>query len=132
MEYRFLGNSGLKVSVLSIGGWLTYGGTMDQDPTAKCLKAAYDAGINFFDTAEAYADGNSEILMGKVIKEFGWKRSDLVISTKIYWGGKGPNDKGLSRKHIIEGTNASLARLQMDYVDLIYAHRPDNFTPVSS
>ena len=94
------------------------------------MQAANDAGVNFFDNAEAYADGEAEVVMGKVIKRAGWKRSDLVVSTKIFWGGDGPNDTGLSRKHIIEGTNAALARLQMDYVDLIFCHRPDIHTPI--
>lgn len=98
------------------------------------MKAAYDAGINFFDCAEGYAEGKSEIVMGKAIKKFGWKRNDLVISTKIYWGGafgdNPVNNGGLSRKHIIEGTEASLKRLQLDYVDLIFCHRPDRNTPV--
>ncbi|KAJ3018515.1 hypothetical protein HKX48_002836 [Thoreauomyces humboldtii] len=131
MEYRHLGRSGIKVSVLSLGGWVTYGGQVGDDMAFSCMKAAVDAGINFFDNAEVYAGGKSEEAMGRAIKHFEWKRSDLVISTKIYWGvGGGPNDKGLSRKHIIEGTKASLARLQLDYVDLIYAHRPDNLTPM--
>ncbi|KAI9009715.1 NADP-dependent oxidoreductase domain-containing protein [Gaertneriomyces semiglobifer] len=133
MQYNFLGNSGLKVSALSLGGWLTYGekgGQVKDDAAFACMKAAYDAGVNFFDNAEVYASGESERTMGRAIKHFGWKRSDLVISTKIYWGGSGPNDKGLSRKHIIEGTKASLERLQLDYVDLIFAHRPDSLTPM--
>ncbi|KAI8916254.1 NADP-dependent oxidoreductase domain-containing protein, partial [Gorgonomyces haynaldii] len=130
MEYRHLGNSGLKVSALSLGGWITYGGQVENDIAAECMKAAFDAGINFFDTAEVYAGGKSEVSMGQAIKKFGWKRSDLVIATKIYWGGPGPNDRGLSRKHIIEGLNASLERLQMDYVDLVFAHRPDDSTPM--
>ncbi|TPX63943.1 hypothetical protein SpCBS45565_g06284 [Spizellomyces sp. 'palustris'] len=130
MEYRFLGRSGLKVSVFSLGGWVTFGGQVGNDATFSCMKAAYDAGINFFDNAEVYAGGESERAMGLAIKHFGWKRSDLVISTKIYWGGKGPNDSGLSRKHIVEGTKAALERLQLDYVDLIFAHRPDNLTPM--
>ncbi|KAI9103098.1 NADP-dependent oxidoreductase domain-containing protein [Phlyctochytrium arcticum] len=130
MEYRFLGRSGLKVSVLSLGGWVTFGKQTDQDTTNACIKAAYDAGINFFDNAEVYGDGASEKAMGDAFKKFGWKRSDLVVSTKIYWGGKGPNDKGLSRKHIIEGLKKSLERLQMDYVDLVFAHRPDSLTPM--
>lgn len=100
----------------------------------ECMKAAYDAGINFFDCAEGYAEGQSEISMGQAIRKYGWKRNDLVISTKIYWGsafGDNPvNNGGLSRKHIIEGTEASLKRLQLDYVDLIYAHRPDRNTPI--
>lgn len=113
MEYRFLGNSGLKVSVLSFGGWLTLGNQIDYDKTAECLKAAYENGINFFDTAEQYSNGESERAIGAAIKKFGWKRSSLVISTKIYWGGEGVNERGLSRKHIIEGLNSSLDRLQL-------------------
>jgi aryl-alcohol dehydrogenase-like predicted oxidoreductase len=98
------------------------------------MKAAYDAGINFFDCAEGYAEGKSELVMGQAIKKYGWKRNDLVISTKIYWGSafgdRKENNGGLSRKHLIEGTEASLKRLQLDYVDLLYAHRPDRNTPI--
>ncbi len=130
MEYRFLGNSGLQVSALSLGAWVTYGEQVGEDIAYQCMTAAYDAGVNFFDNAEAYAGGRAEVVMGNVIKRAGWKRSDLVISTKIFWGGQGPNDRGLSRKHIIEGTLASLQRLQMDYVDLIFCHRPDPNTPI--
>ncbi|RPI34722.1 MAG: voltage-dependent potassium channel subunit beta [Chloroflexota bacterium] len=130
MEYRFLGKSGLKVSALSLGAWVTYGGQVGEDVAFECMKAAYEAGVNFFDNAEAYANGKAEVVMGNVIKKAGWKRSDLVISTKIFWGGKGPNESGLSRKHIIEGVNASLERLQMEYVDLVYCHRPDIYTPI--
>ena len=130
MEYRHLGNSGLKVSALSLGAWVTYGGQVGEDTAYECMTAAYEAGVNFFDNAEVYANGNAEIVMGNVLKQVGWKRSDLVISTKIFWGGDGPNDSGLSRKHIMEGTNASLTRLQMDYVDLIFCHRPDIRTPI--
>ncbi|KAI5803547.1 NADP-dependent oxidoreductase domain-containing protein [Peziza echinospora] len=138
MQYRLLGRSGLKVSVLSLGGWLTYGGTTENEITYECMKAAYDAGINFFDSAEGYAAGKSEVVMGEAIRKYGWKRPDLVISTKIYWGSaansahpeRAQNSTGLSRKHIIEGTNASLQRLGLDYVDLIYAHRPDKLTPM--
>ncbi|CRK28377.1 hypothetical protein BN1708_004616, partial [Verticillium longisporum] len=134
MEYRFLGRSGLQVSAISLGGWLTYGGHVDKEGTFKCMKAAYDCGVNFFDTAEGYAEGESEKVMGEAIKKYGWKRNDLVISTKIYWGGafgdNVVNNKGLSRKHIIEGLDASLARLDLPYVDLVYAHRPDRHTPM--
>ncbi|KAF2493149.1 voltage-gated potassium channel subunit beta-2 [Lophium mytilinum] len=134
MEYRFLGRSGLQVSAISLGGWLTYGGHVDEDGTYACLKAAYDAGINFFDCAEGYQDGESERVMGGAIKKFGWKRNDIVVSTKIYWGaahGTNPvNNTGLSRKHIIEGLASSLIRLQLPYVDLVYAHRPDRHTPI--
>lgn len=130
MEYRRLGRSGLKLSALSLGAWVTYGGQVGQDTAAECMKAAVEHGVNFFDNAEGYAGGNAEIVMGNVIKNAGWRREDLVISTKIFWGGRGPNDTGLSHKHIIEGTNAALKRLQMEYVDLIYCHRPDQNTPI--
>lgn len=130
MEYRNLGKSGLKVSALSLGAWVTYGGQVGEQVAYECMQAAYASGVNFFDNAEVYAKGNAEIVMGNVIKKAGWKRSDLVISTKIFWGGEGPNDNGLSRKHIIEGLDASLKRLQMDYVDLLFCHRPDIHTPV--
>lgn len=130
MEYRFLGRSGLKISALSLGAWVTYGGQVGEEVAIQCMQAAYEAGVNFFDNAEAYAGGKAETVMGNVIKKAGWKRSDLVVSTKIFWGGKGPNDNGLSRKHILEGVDASLKRLQMDYVDLVFCHRPDIYTPV--
>ncbi|PYH49413.1 putative voltage-gated K+ channel beta subunit (KCNAB) [Aspergillus saccharolyticus JOP 1030-1] len=134
MLYRRVGNSGLHVSALGLGGWLTFGGHVDNEITFQCMKQAYDCGINFFDTAESYAGGQSEIVMGQAIKKFGWKRSDLVISTKLNWGlANGEiliNNHGLSRKHIVEGTRASLERLQLDYVDIIYAHRPDRLTPM--
>jgi voltage-dependent potassium channel beta subunit len=130
MQYRFLGKSGLKLSALSLGAWVTYGGQVGEEMALKCMTAAYDAGVNFFDNAEAYARGNAETVMGNVLKKTGWRRRDLVISTKIFWGGKGPNNSGLSRKHIVEGTNDSLQRLQMDYVDLIFCHRPDIYTPI--
>ena len=130
MIYRYLGKSGLKVSALSFGAWVTFNDQVGEDTAYECMTAAYDAGVNFFDNAEVYSNGKAEIMMGNVIKKAGWKRSDLVLSTKIYWGGNGVNDKGLSRKHIIEGTNAALKRLQIDYVDLIFCHRPDNDTPI--
>ncbi len=130
MEYRFLGRSGLKLSALSLGAWVTYGQQIGEDVAYECMKAAYDAGVNFFDNAEAYARGMAETIMGNIIRRAGWKRSDLVISTKIFWGGRGPNNSGLSRKHIMEGMHASLKRLQMDYVDLVFCHRPDLYTPI--
>lgn len=130
MEYRYLGRSGLKVSSLSFGAWVTFHEQIGDDTAYKCMVEAYDAGVNFFDNAEVYSAGEAEIMMGKVIKKAGWKRSDLVVSTKIFWGGNGPNDRGLSRKHIIEGTNSALERLQTDYVDLIFCHRPDLHTPI--
>lgn len=134
MQYRHLGRSGLQVSCISLGGWLTYGGYTENESTFACMKAAYDCGINFFDCAEGYAGGESERVMGQAIKKFAWKRNDLVISTKINWGaanGDNPvNNCGLSRKHLVEGTNAALERLGLEYVDLLYAHRPDRNTPM--
>ncbi|KAF2850059.1 Aldo/keto reductase [Plenodomus tracheiphilus IPT5] len=139
MEYRFLGKSGLQISAISLGGWLTYGGHVGDENTFACLKAAFDAGINFFDCAEGYAGGESEKVMGRAIKHFGWNRNDIVVSTKIYWGTHNSslpaprnkiNNLGLSRKHLIEATAASLSRLQLSYVDIIYAHRPDRHTPI--
>ncbi|KAK4160539.1 putative voltage-gated potassium channel subunit beta [Cladorrhinum sp. PSN259] len=134
MEYRRLGNSGLHVSALGLGGWVTFGGQVGDEGTIACLKQAYDCGINFFDTAESYAGGQSEIVMGRAIKELGWKRNDIVISTKLNWGGNNGevlvNNHGLSRKHIIEGLKASLQRLGLEYVDIVYAHRPDRLTPM--
>lgn len=130
MEYRRLGSSGLRVSALSYGSWVTFGAQIDEEGALACMRAAYDRGVNFFDNAEVYASGQAEVLMGRVIRRLGWKRSDLVLSTKIFWGGKGPNDQGLSRKHILEGADAALARMQVDYVDLIFGHRPDLHTPI--
>ncbi|CZS77955.1 unnamed protein product [Fusarium graminearum] len=134
MEYRFLGRSGLQVSAISLGSWLTYGGHVDKDKAFACMKAAYDCGINFFDCAEGYADGEGERIVGECVCKFGWKRNDLVISTKINWGGSygelAANNYGLSRKHIIEGLDASLERMGLSYVDLVYAHRPDRKTPI--
>ncbi len=130
MEYRHLGRSGLQVSALSLGGWVTWGQQVGDDVTYECMKAAWEAGVNFFDTAEVYADGRSECSMGLAIKRAGWKRSDLVLSTKLFWGGRGVNDRGLSRKHIIEGLRASLGRMEVDYVDLVFCHRPDFRTPI--
>jgi voltage-dependent potassium channel beta subunit len=130
MEYRRLGRSGLNVSALSLGAWVTYGSQVGEDAALECMKAAFDGGVNFFDNAEAYASGRAEVIMGNVIRRLGWRRGDLVISTKLFWGGKGPNDRGLSRKRVVEGTDASLRRLQLDYVDLLFCHRPDPDTPV--
>lgn len=129
MQYRHLGRSGLQVSALSFGAWVTFAQQYGEDLAFDCMKAAYDAGVNFFDNAEVYAQGQAEVVMGNVIRRAGWKRSDLVVSTKVFWGGDGPNDTGLSRKHVIEGANAALARMQLDYVDLIFCHRPDIYTP---
>jgi voltage-dependent potassium channel beta subunit len=130
MEYRRLGRAGIKVSELSFGSWVTFGDQIGEQVAQDCMVAAYEAGVNFFDNAEGYAGGKSETVMGNVFKKVGWRREDLVVSTKIFWGGSGPNDLGLSHKHIIEGVNNSLRRLQMDYVDLLFCHRPDPNTPI--
>lgn len=130
MEYRHLGKAGVKVSELSFGAWVTYGEQFGVAEAKEIMAAAFDAGVNFFDNAEAYASGEAEIIMGKALKELGWARKDYLISTKIFWGGDGPNDQGLSYKHIIEGVNNALKRLQLDYVDFVFAHRPDPETPI--
>jgi len=128
MEYRNLGKSGLKISELGLGSWITFGTKLNPEDVKRCMHLAYEHGVNFFDNAEAYASGQSEILMGEALKEY--RREDLIISTKIFWGGKGPNDTGLSWKHLVEGTKNALKRLQLDYVDLLYCHRPDPTTPI--
>jgi len=130
MKYRHLGKAGVKVSELSLGAWVTYGNQFGVEEAKEIMAAAYDAGVNFFDNAEAYAGGQAELIMGKALKELGWPRKDYLISTKIFWGGDGPNDRGLSYKHIVEGVNHSLERLQLEYVDLVFAHRPDPETPI--
>lgn len=130
MNYRRLGGSGLKLSELSLGAWVTYGGQVGEEVAVKCMSRAYDAGVNFFDNAEAYAKGNAEIVMGNVIKQLGWKRESIVVSSKVFWGGDGPNDKGLSKKHIFEACRNSLKRLQLSYLDLFFCHRPDPNTPI--
>ena len=130
MNYRRLGSAGLKISELSLGSWITYGGQVGEEVALKCMSAARDVGVNFFDSAEAYADGNAEKIIGNVIKKIEWRREDLIISSKVFWGGEGPNDIGLSRKHIFEACRNSLRRLQLDYLDLFYCHRPDPTTPI--
>ncbi|KAJ1557752.1 hypothetical protein HK096_005558, partial [Nowakowskiella sp. JEL0078] len=121
------------VSAISLGSWITYGSQIHDTAAEDILKTSFDAGVNYFDTAESYSDGKSEIVLGNALKKFGWKRSQYVVSTKIYFGASGPNfavnERGLSRKHIIEGIQASLERLQLEYVDIVFAHRPDNLTP---
>ncbi|MGZ3457804.1 MAG: potassium channel beta subunit family protein [Archangium sp.] len=130
MNYRRLGKSGLKVSELSLGTWLTFGDQLDEDTALECAVAAWEGGVNFFDSAETYADGKAERVLGNILKRVGWRRESLVISTKIFWGGEGPNDVGLSHKHIVEGVNNALRRLQVEYVDLAFCHRPDPNTPI--
>ena len=113
-----------------MGAWITYGGQVGEDAALKCISAAYDAGVNFFDNAEAYAQGNAEKVMGNVFKKMGWPRESFIVSSKVFWGGEGPNDRGLSRKHIYEACRKSLKRLQFDYLDLFFCHRPDPTTPI--
>ncbi|KAJ8639054.1 hypothetical protein MRB53_015748 [Persea americana] len=130
MQYKNLGRSGLKVSLLSYGAWVSFGYQVGFKEAGSLLQCCRDHGVNFFDNAEIFLNGRAEEIMGQAIRELGWKRSDIVIATKIFWGGRGPNDQGLSRKHIVEGTKASLTRLDMDYVDILYCHRPDTATPI--
>ena len=130
MDYRFLGASGLKITEITYGNWLTHGSQVENDVASQCVQAALDAGITTFDTADAYANGAAEKVLGEALKD--QRRESLEIFTKVYWpvGPKGPNDVGLSRKHIMEGINGSLSRLGMDYVDLYQAHRYDHQTPL--
>jgi len=133
MLYRRLGRSGLQISALSFGAWVTFGKQIG-DPTARdLLHAAYDAGINFFDNAETYADGAAERVMGSILKASGWRRSSYLVSSKVYFGWEDdkPNQTGLSRKHIVEACHDALRRLQVDYLDLFYCHRPDPDVPVA-
>src|SRR3990167_823008 len=128
MQYKKLGKAGIRLSEIAFGSWITFSKQIGLSKVKALLHAAFDEGINFFDTAESYAHGEAETLLGKVVKEF--RREDLVLSTKVFWGGNGPNDTGLSRKHILEGTKNSLNRLDLDYVDLLFCHRPDLETPI--
>jgi aryl-alcohol dehydrogenase-like predicted oxidoreductase len=132
MDFRFLGNSGLQISEITYGNWLTHGSQVENDVATRCVHAALDAGITTFDTADVYANGKAEEVLGAALK--GQRRESLEIFTKVYWptgpDPKGKNDTGLSRKHILESINGSLRRLQTDYVDLYQAHRYDRFTPL--
>lgn len=132
MEYRRLGKSGLQVSALSLGSWLTFGQQISDKTADELMGIAYDAGVNFFDNAEGYAEGKSEEVMGKILKARKWERESFVVSSKVFFGteNKGPNRVGLSRKHVIEACNAALKRLQVDYLDLYFCHRPDKNTPI--
>jgi voltage-dependent potassium channel beta subunit len=132
MNYRRLGNSGLKISELSLGSWVTYGNQLSTDIARECMAVAYDAGVNFFDNAEIYAKGEAEIIMGEALKKAGWRRSSYIVSTKLYWGlYEGPNEKNtLNRKYLMQAIDGSLSRFQLDYVDLVFCHRPDPDTPI--
>jgi voltage-dependent potassium channel beta subunit len=132
MEYRRLGKSGLQVSALSFGAWVTLGRQVGEDVAETCMQTAYDAGVNFFDNAEAYADGEAELVMGRIFRKLGWRRSSYLVSSKVFFGATGdrPNESGLSRKHVIEACHDALRRLQVDYLDLYFCHRPDPNTPI--
>ena len=130
MEYRRLGRSGLKVSALSLGSWLTFGKQISDDVAEELMICAYDNGINFFDNAEIYARGKSEIVMGNILKKLEWRRDTYLVSSKVFWGGDKPNQTGLSRKHVFEACHAALKRFQLDYLDLYFCHRPDPETPI--
>ncbi len=132
MQYRRLGRAGIQVSLLSFGSWVTFHTQADVDSAVLMMKAAYDAGVNFFDNAEVYAGGRSEEVMGRALKELGWRRGSYLISTKIFWGlHDGPNERNtLNRKRLFEGIDGSLKRFGMDYVDIVYCHRADPNTPI--
>jgi voltage-dependent potassium channel beta subunit len=130
MEYRRLGKAGVKVSALSFGSWVTFGQQIGDDVAADLMKTAYENGINFFDNAEAYAGGRSEAVMGAILKKMDWSHETFVVSSKVFWGGSGPNQEGLSRKHVIEACHNALRRLHVEYLDLYFCHRPDPNTPI--
>jgi voltage-dependent potassium channel beta subunit len=134
MEYRRMGRSGLQLSVLSYGSWVTFHKQIGDGPAEELMGMAYDAGINFFDNAEVYALGESERLMGRVLKKKGWDRTSYVVSSKAFFGSRGaankPNQTGLSRKHLTEACHEALQRLQLDYLDLYFCHRPDPAVPI--
>lgn len=133
MLYRNLGRSGLKVSALSLGSWVTFGNQLDVEGAMEAMSAAYDAGVNFFDNAEVYAKGKSELVMGKALQKLGWRRDSYIVSSKVYWGcveNPNPTQVGLSRKHIVEACYQAMERLQVEYLDLYYCHRPDPETPI--
>jgi voltage-dependent potassium channel beta subunit len=130
MEYRRLGKSGLRVSEFSFGAWVTFAKQVGEDDAASIMGAAYDGGVNFFDNAEGYESGNAEIVMGEALKKLGWSRDTYMVSSKVFWGGKKPTQRGLSAKHVTDGAHQALKRLQVDYLDLYFCHRPDIATPI--
>ncbi len=130
MQHRRLGKSGLKLSALSFGSWVTFMNQVDDAAAIALMKLAYDAGVNFFDNAEVYAAGESERIMGRALKRLGWGRDTYTVSSKVFWGGKLPTQRGLSRKHVRDACDAALARLQVEYLDLYFCHRPDLDTPI--
>lgn len=132
MEYNNLGKSGLKISRLSLGSWLTFGKFIEDDVAEKLMHYAYNEGVNFFDNAEIYARGQSELVMGNILKKSNWSRDSFILSSKVFFGsgGKLPTQKGLNRKHVFEACHQALNRLQVDYLDLFFCHRPDKSTPI--
>ncbi len=130
MEYRQLGNSGLKISLFSLGSWVTFANQVNKKLALELMTYAYDNGINFFDNAEAYMMGESEVVMGRSLKELAWTRDSYCVSSKVFWGGDKPTQRGLSKKHIVDACNAALKRLQVEYLDLYFCHRPDPNTPI--
>ncbi len=133
MEYRRLGTSGLKVSALSFGAWVSFGTQIDVDSAISCMTAAYDAGVNFFDNAEVYAQGQAELVMGEALKKAGWRRDSFILSSKVMFGAVDdplPTQRGLNRKHIVEACYQAMKRLQVDYLDLYFCHRPDPEAPI--
>jgi len=130
MEYRRLGKAGVKVSALSFGSWVTFGHQISDDVAEDLMIEAYDGGINFFDNAEGYASGKSEVVMGNILKKTGWSHETYLVSSKVFWGGGKPNQTGLCRKHVIEACHNAMRRLNVDYLDLYFCHRPDPATPI--
>lgn len=134
MEYRRMGRTGLQLSVLSFGSWVTFAKQIDDDSSGKLMTLAYDNGVNFFDNAEVYSRGESELMMGRILKKMGWERSSYTVSSKVFFGWRGdknkPNQTGLSRKHIMEACQEALGRLQLDYLDIFFCHRPDKNVPI--
>jgi voltage-dependent potassium channel beta subunit len=132
MEYRHLGRAGIRVSELSFGSWVTFSNQIDVKAAVECMSAAHDAGVNFFDCAEVYAGGKAEEVLGASLKKLAWRRGSYLVSTKFYWGlHEGVNERNtLNRKRLLEGINGSLERLQLDYIDLVFCHRPDPTTPI--
>ncbi len=130
MEYRHLGRSGLEVSALSFGSWVTFDNQLDVGKAEECMALAYEHGVNFFDNAEAYAAGESERIMGQALKKLNWSRDSYCVSSKVFWGGKKPTQRRLHRKHVFDACHAALQRLQVDYLDLYFCHRPDPRTPI--
>ena len=130
MKYRNLGDSGLKISELSFGSWVTFVNQLKEKEAMECMSYAYERGVNFFDNAEAYASGESEVLMGNILNKLKWDRDTYIVSSKVFWGGELPTQRGLSKKHIHDACNAALKRLRVDYLDLFFCHRPDPETPI--